>query len=199
MQIDAVTKPLGVLAELRVGYPFRGAIEPVARGAVAVVQMKDVAPSGVLDWSRVVRTELTGRKAPDWLQAGDVLLVARGSRFYAVVLDEIVKDAVCGPHLCHVRLKRNSTVLPRFLAWQINQPPIQRLLRQAAEGSSQLSIRRAELEALPICVPPKAAQERIVRLADAARQERMLLEKLIENRERMLGSLAIALAAPSQK
>ena len=192
--IDAVKMSLGILAEFRVGYPFRGAIALVAGGSVPVVQMKDVSATGAMDWGAVVRTELTGRREPDWLVSGDVLFVARGNHYYAAALEAVPNRSVCGPHLYHLRLKRGSAVLPEFLAWQINQPPIQRLLRQAAEGSSQLSIRRAELEALPISVPSLAVQEQIVRLAKAAARERALLDQLILNRERQLNALAFSLA-----
>jgi len=192
--IDATTVALQALAEFRVGYPFRGAIEPVAAGSVPVVQMKDVSATVAMDWGAVIRTELTGRREPDWLVSGDVLFVARGNHYYAAALKSVPSRSICGPHLYHLRLKHGSVVLPEFLAWQINQPPIQRLLRQAAEGTNQLSIRRAELEALPISIPSLAIQEHIVQLAEAAARERALLDQLILNRERQLSALAFALA-----
>lgn len=197
--IDAIQKSLGDLAEFRVGYPFRGAIEPVAGGSVAVVQMKDVSATEAIKWEVVVRIELAGRREPDWLASGDVLFVARGNHYYAATLEGVPNRSICGPHLYHLRLKRGSAVLPGFLAWQINQPPIQRLLRQAAEGTNQLSIRRAELEALPISVPSMADQEHIVRLAEVAARERALLDQLIRNRERQLSALAFALAGAAER
>lgn len=160
--------------------------------------MKDVFPTGALAWDAVVRTKLTGRREPDWLAAGDVLLVARGNRYYAAALDAVPDRSVCGPHLYHLRLKKGSEVLPEFLAWQINQLPIQRLLRQAAEGSNQLSIRRAELEALPISVPSLTVQKQIVRLAEAAAREHALLDQLVLSRERQLSALAFALAGAAE-
>jgi hypothetical protein len=191
--IDALFELLGYVADFRTGYPFRGAIEPVEGGTVAVVQIKDVAPSQSVAWEAVVRTELKGRRAPEWLASGDVLLVARGNRYYAVALDSVPDSAVCGPHLYHLRLKGSAGILPQFLAWQINQPPIQRLLGQAAEGSNQLSIRRAELEGLPISVPTLAIQEHIVRLSEVAERERALLSQLVVNRDRQMSALAFAL------
>lgn len=197
--IDAANKPLWSLAEFRVGYPFRGAIKPVPGGSVAVVQMKDVSRSGAMAWDAVVRTKLTGRREPDWVTSGDVLFVARGNRYYAAALNAVPKRSVCGPHLYHLRLKRGSGIRPEFLAWQLNQAPVQHLLRRAAEGSNQLSIRRAELEALPISVPPLDIQDQIVRLAEAAARERALLDQLILNRERQLTALAFSLAGAAER
>jgi restriction endonuclease S subunit len=84
------------------------------------------------------------------------------------------------------------------LAWQINQPPFQRQLQQAAEGSSQLSIRRPVLESLTLSLPSLADQQRIVALADLARRERHTLNQLIHNREQQLQGLAEDLAHAAQ-
>ena len=163
------------------------------------VQMKDVEPERGIDWHGVLRTELPGRREPDWLLRGDVLFVSRGTRFYAVCIDEPPGPAVCSPHFFHLRVMPRAGVLPAFLAWQINQPPVQRQLRQAAEGSNQLSIRRPVLEALSLSVPSLADQQRIVALAELARQERQTLYQLIRNREQELEALAEKLAlAPVQ-
>lgn len=194
IMIDAEINLLGDLAEIRAGYPFRSPVEQVPEGPVRVVQMRNLALDGSVRWADVVRTDLTGRRRPDWLMPGDLLLVARGNRYYAACLDTVPGSAVCGPHLFHLRLRSAPAVLPEFLAWQINQPPFQRVLRKAAEGSSQLSIRRPELEALRISVPSIPNQKKVAQLARLALRERDLLASLIQNRERQLEALATELA-----
>ena len=74
---------------------------------------------------------------------------SRGTRFHAGCVGALPGPAVCGPHLFHLRVRPGRELLPAFLAWQINQAPFQRALRRAAEGSSQLSVRRPVLESLP--------------------------------------------------
>lgn len=162
------------------------------------MQMKDVDPDHGVNWRGVTRTTLTGRKQPDWLKANDVLFVSKGARFYAVCIDEPPSAAVCSPHFFHLQVAPRVPLLPAFLAWQINQPPFQRQLQQAAEGSSQLSIRRPVLESLTLCVPSLADQQRIVALADLARQERHILHQLIHNRKLQLQALAEGLAHSAQ-
>ena len=190
MTFDARDVRVAEIASLQAGYPFRGAIEGAHDGDVLVVQMKDVAPEVGLDWSGAIRTSLAGRKHPDWLRAGDVLFVAKGARFYAVCVDEPPAPAVCAPAFFHLRVKASASVDPAFLAWQINQPPFQRQLQQAAEGSGQLSIRRPVLEALLLHMPTMRQQRGIAALADLARAERQALHRLIRNRELQLHALA---------
>jgi hypothetical protein len=198
MSIDAQYFPIGNLTTLQGGFPFRGSIEESADGDALAVQMKDVDPDQGVNWSGVTRTSLAGRKQPDWLKAGDVLFVSKGARFYAVCIDEPPTPAVCSPHFFLLQVRPRLPLIPDFLAWQINQPPFQRQLQQAAEGSSQLSIRRPVLESLTLCVPSLADQQRIVALANLARQERHILHQLIHNREQQLQALAEGLAHDAQ-
>lgn len=198
MSIDARYFPIRNLTTLQSGYPFRGSIEESADGGTLAVQMKDVDPDQGVHWSGVTRTSLAGRKQPDWLKAGDVLFVSKGARFYAVCIDEPPIPAVCSPHFFHLQVAPRVPLLPPFLAWQINQPPFQRQLQQAAEGSSQLSIRRPVLESLTLSVPSLADQQRIVALTGLARQERHTFYQLIHNRELQLQALAEGLVHSAQ-
>ena len=154
--------------------------------------MRDLSPSGDVAWDGLVHTHIEGRRSAQWLQPGDVIFVARGARNYAVCLREVPKPTVCSPHFFRLRA-RSSSLLPEFLAWQINRAPAQRYLASNAEGSDQLSIRRAVLEQLPLAVPPLARQRLIVALAEAALQEERRLLALVHNRQQQQDGLALAL------
>lgn len=180
------------------GYPFRGSIDEATDGDALAVQMKDVDLEAGVQWTGVTRTTLAGRKEPKWLKAGDVLFISKGAHFYAVCIDEPPSPAVCSPHFFHLQVAPQVPLLPAFLAWQINQPPFQRQLQQAAEGSSQLSIRRPVLESLALSVPSLADQRRVIALADLALQERRAFHHLIQNRERQLHALAESMALSAQ-
>ena len=171
------------------GYPFRGKVPEVLDGGVRVVQMKDADQAAGVNWAGTTRTELKGKRTPDWLQKGDVLFLLRGSSNFAVCLGDVPFKAVCSPHFMLIRVT-SSVLLPEFLAWQINQAPAQRHLHQEAEGTLQLSIRKAGLEGVPIEVPPLAVQQQIVSLTKAAREEAAICHKLMENREAMIRVLA---------
>lgn len=182
------------LASLHGGHPFRGSIEERREGNVLAVQMKDADPDRGINWAHVTRTTLSGRKAPQRLRANDILFVSKGARFYAICIDEPPATAVCSPHFFLMQVLPGVALHPAFLAWQINQPPFQRQLQQAAEGSSQLSIRRPVLESLTLSLPSLADQQRIVALAELARRERLALHQLLHNREQQLQALAEDLA-----
>jgi hypothetical protein len=197
--IDALTTSIAAVAYVQAGHPFRGAIESDPDGEALALQMKDVDPEFGIDWAGAVRTQLGGRKVPAWLQPGDLIFVGKGASFYAVLVDQPPMPSVCGPAFFHLRVHPGAAVEPAFLAWQMNQPPFQRVLAQNAEGSGQLSIRRPLLEGLSLAMPPLDQQRLIVALDAAARAERVALRQLIQNREQQLHALAEALSLASTR
>ena len=178
------------LAEIRSGYPFRGAVKENPRGEAAVVQIKNVDPDEGIDWAALIQTDLTGRRKPDWLQTGDILFTARGNRNVAVYVGGAPKKAVCAPQFFLIRPKSDQPVLPQFVAWQINQPEAQRYFAQSAEGTLITSIRRKILEDMPLHLPSREKQELVAKLCEAAQQEKRLLTELIENRKKQLHIVA---------
>lgn len=182
--------------DVRAGHPFRGSVPLVEGGNAAVIQMRDIAPDGGVAWASLSRTRLASSRTPDWLRDGDVLFAARGARNYAVCLSQVPAATVCAQYFFVLRCNSDQ-LLPEYLAWHINRQPSQHYLRNNAEGTDQLSIRRAVLEDMPIAVPGLAQQRLLVALGDAAAQERRQLDTLIQNRERLLDALAQQLLSPS--
>lgn len=183
---------LKCLVNVQAGHPFRGSVPPVAGGNAFALQMRDLNPNGEVTWESLVQTQIDAPKTVQWLEPGDVVFVARGARNYAVCLREVPKPSVCSQYFFLLRIK-SPTLLPEFLAWQINRAPAQRYLSSNAEGSDQLSIRRPVLEALPVAVPTIHQQKLIVALAETAVHEQQQLEALIRNRQRQLDALALEL------
>jgi hypothetical protein len=181
---------LADMAEISPGYPFRGRVPERPAGRVRVVQMRDITDEGGVDWRGAARTDLPGKRKPDWLQPGDVLFLHRGRRNLAVCLESVPGPAVSSPHFFLLRVKPKAGLLPRFLAWQMNQAPARRYFEASAEGTYQLSIRRAVLEELPVKAPDLSTQERIIRLAETAQREKALYQSLMDNREQALAAVA---------
>lgn len=184
------------LAAIGAGYPFRGSIPDIGDGEAFAVQIRDIRPDGSVAWESLVQTTLEGRRTPDWLEQGDVLFVSRGGRLVAVCLDDVPVPAVCSQYFYLIRV-RHPDLLPEFLAWQMNRGQAQRYLAKGAEGTDQLSVRRAVLEDLPVLVPPLAVQRALVALQRDAHAERRALEALIANREQQIEALALALFEPN--
>ncbi|WP_299022177.1 restriction endonuclease subunit S [uncultured Photobacterium sp.] len=183
---------LSEVADIQAGYPFRGSIKHDEGAAVRVVQAKDISDLGELIQDELVRTELTGKKQPTWLQKGDVLFIAKGMRNFAAHVPENLEYVTCSPSLFQIRIKQSllGMVNPMFLAWQLNQKPVQQYLRKSAEGSTQINIRKPVLGDVEIAIPDIERQDTIAKLYTASIKENVLLHKLITNRQQQLNAIA---------
>ena len=189
---DAKNRTLAQVADISAGHPLRSAVDEFTPGDIGVVQMRNVDPEAGVDWGGVSRIELPPARRVDYLNSGDVIFSTRGSRTYAVALDDVPFPAVCSPHFFVLRL-RTHEIDPRFLAWQINQTAAQEYLKREATGSHILNIRREVIERLEVVIPSLARQAAIVAFAEAAAREKRQLSALIENRQHQMNALAAAL------
>lgn len=76
------------------------------------------------------------------------------------------------------------------MVWLLNQVPAQRYFEQNAEGTLTKSIRRCVLEDAPVVVPPLAKQRAIIAMANTLGEEQRLIQRLVNNGERMMGAIA---------
>ncbi|MBU2969222.1 restriction endonuclease subunit S [Pseudoalteromonas sp. C2R02] len=184
-----MNKTLSDIAIVKAGHPFRGKIPEEVEGSAFVVQIRDIDNDGIIHWHQLIRTNITGRKNPDWLQKGDVIFAARGERNLAGFVGDIDRPTVCAPHYFLIKVTDKS-VLPEFIAWQLNQDGAQRYFANSAEGSAQTSIRRAVLEATPLVIPNIEKQNIIVEFDNKVKQEKHLLNALIDNRSKQMQGIA---------
>lgn len=193
MVMDKMT--LQEVAEIHAGYPFRGRIPRTPGGDSYVVQAGNVdideghGNIGCIARDELATVHLPGRREPDWLREGDLLFLARGRHNFAVYVADLPARTVCAPHFFRLRVRPGFGLEPKFLAWQINAASIQRRLQRAAQGSAQRSIRRAEIEALPVIVPPWPTQERLLQVLDILAEERRVVSGLLANRQRLLHAI----------
>ncbi|MFM9967444.1 MAG: restriction endonuclease subunit S [Burkholderiales bacterium] len=152
--------------------------------------MRDIQPDQPMRWNEVIRTELESLRGVDWLRDGDVLFVAKGTRYFAACLADVPPNTISSPHMYVLRVKAPDRLIPEFLAWQINQRPAQKYFTQTALGTNQLSIRRAVLESMTLAVPILEKQRKVLALAQLAGAERFAMEKLIKNRQQQLDAVA---------
>ena len=190
--LSVIPISLSELVTIQAGYPFRGAIKEVPGSLVTAVQAKDISDFGELRIDGVVPTELTGKRAADWLQLGDILFISKGLRHLACFVPEDMAQTTLAPSLFLLRIKPEyqGRVNPQFLTWQINQQPVQRYFRNSAEGSHQISIRKPILAAAPIALPDIETQNCIAKLYAASVRENALLQKLMTNRQQQLNAIA---------
>ena len=187
---------LASLTSISAGYPFRGKIDALPEGDVAVIQMRNADPETGIDWGGLSRIELPRASAKAFLRPGDIILSTRGGRNFPYCIEERAEQVVCSPHFFVIRVKTDA-ILPQFLAWQMMQKSAQDYFEAGATGSHILNLKRDVVENLPITVPAMAEQRRIAELDAAVRTERAILTQLIDNRAAEMTAIARQLLAPA--
>ena len=190
VQYQKMKIKLNEIADIEAGHPFRGAIPEHEQGDCQVIQVRDIDSDGQVNWGGLISTQITGRKQPDWLRAGNIIFAARGTRNLATCMPHLDRPVVCAQHFFRITLKATDNALPEFIAWQLNQTPLQRYFRQSAQGSAQVSIRRAVLEQAVIALPSLEQQTKLTQFASKAVKEKQLLTKLIDNRQQQIDAIA---------
>lgn len=183
---------LAKIARVQSGYISRSKVEPYDHGSHLLLQAKDVDGRRLAyHTDDLIRFDpvLSGK---DWiLKPGDVLFMARGTRNYSVLLDEI-------PHLvlaaaCFFIVRASSEkVLQEYLFWYLNQAPVEHYLsRHSGRGVHMPVVRRAVLENLDVPVPSLEAQKKIAELDALMRQEQQLLDTLAQKRKDLISAACL--------
>ncbi|GIX04594.1 MAG: hypothetical protein KatS3mg114_0463 [Planctomycetaceae bacterium] len=192
------------IADIRNGYQFRGKVEPLdlatgdgaagplPPGVVRVIQIKDIDDDRRLHTGDLTSVQIDADPEKYEARQGDVLFLARGHRLFATAITEPVRDAVATGYFFILRPKTDK-LRPEYLAWYINQPPFQAVLRTYMKGTHQPLVSRRDIEDLKIEIPPPEVQDAITALDDLRVREQHLLAAIRQKRSQLL--LAISMKA----
>lgn len=155
-------KQLFDFSTIRFGVHAKG----LRQGPMALVQSSAIAADGAVRAEYLVRTApmAVRYRQEDLLQAGDVLLVAKGASNLAAVWPGSHEDSLASSMLFVIRPHRHH-LLPAFLAAYLNSRPAQAQLAQYRKPGSVPVLGRAALDRLAVPVPPLAEQQRMLHLA----------------------------------
>jgi len=118
------------------------------------------------------------------LNPDDILFMSRGMKNIATQLLSFPQPAIAPSTFFVLRPKRN--IYPPFLAWIINQEPVQAELSELRTGAGTPMVPRKEFAEIVIPVPPINVQKKIVEMDNLMRKEQSLLQKLSEKRKKLV-------------
>lgn len=177
--------PLGMLAEVRMGYSFRSRLEPHADGEVSVIQMKDIDDSNFLHTEALVHIQMPDLKDRHLVHTGDLLFRSRGITNSAAMVGGDLGRAVLAAPMLLIRPTAES-IDSAYLLWFINHPATQAGLASQAAGTAVKMISTSALANLPVTVPPLDTQRQIVEAARLAARESSLFDRLKERRKALI-------------
>jgi restriction endonuclease S subunit len=119
------------------------------------------------------------------LRKGDVLFAAKGTKNFAALFDNENIPAVASTSFFVMRLF-DEKVMPKYLAWFLNHPDTQLLLKGKARGTSIASISKTVLEELEIPVPDIKKQNLILNIYQLRNKEKKIKQQIEILREQQI-------------
>lgn len=179
------------LADIQIGYQALSRIDPDPDGTHAIIQAKDISDKQELDTSDLY-TFIPEREPERYrVDKGDVLFLSRGRNNLAYPIRWSLSNTLAASTFFILRV-HSDKVLPEYLAWAINQPPVQAALKMHAHATTTIPlIPKAAFESLSISVPPLEVQHKIVALNDLLKKERELTDKLLEKRIQLIQAVSL--------
>lgn len=176
------------IADVGIGYQFRGKVEPSDDANVLLVQIKDVDDRLTLQLGNLVSVRV--EKPQSYLVApGNVLFLSRGQNPFAVVVPEVQPNTIATSYFLILR-PNQDLVRPAFLAWILNQTDFQESLRPVMRGTHIKILSKSDFQNLPVILPPLAVQDYILNLHHLVDREQSLSATLLQKR----GELAQAVS-----
>lgn len=186
---------LSDIATARAGHAFRSSVQHEPTGDLAVIQGRDVDADALYvtpspeSWLQVSSRDIRS-SGEHLLQKGDVLFMARGSKNYAVVIDEDLPQPSMAVASFHVLRPNRARVVPVFLAWLLNQDNSQAYFRANNTGTTIPMVNLDMLKAMPLRLPPLPKQLQIAALIRFTHLERVLMSQLAQQRQLLLRAWA---------
>lgn len=176
-----------ILQNIASGYSFRTKVKDEGQGDLAVIQLKDLENN-----YQTLGKELTlvsSEKVPEkyLLQKGDVLFISKGANNFALVFNEDYKAVAVSAFF--VLRPDQTKVIPEFLAWYINSKPAQQYLKENRAGTYIPNVNKTTLMELKVKLPPIEKQKSIAQIAELAKTEQNIYNKLKTNRNIILNTL----------
>lgn len=184
------------IADIQVGFQFRERVQPDPDGRIGVIQIKDIPDRRRLTTDTIDRLTLDKPHETYLVRRGDVLFLSRGHKQFALAIDDDLRDTIASGYFYILRVDP-SRIRPAYLAWYLNQQPMQDQYKQLAKGTHMPFVSMTEFRELEVPTPSLSVQDRIVALAALADQEQSLLARLAEKRAQLVQSISLSATGES--
>ncbi|MCB0647758.1 MAG: restriction endonuclease subunit S [Saprospiraceae bacterium] len=159
--------------------------KPVDTGEVVYLQSKHFDENGKL--LNELHPDLFANSISEkhLLKNGDVIFAAKGTKNFAAVFEGHNLRAVASTSFFVLRIS-DRVLLPKYLAWFLNHPYTQAILKSNARGTAIPSIRKTVLDEMEIVIPALEKQIIILELSRLGNLETELRNQITALKRQLL-------------
>jgi len=161
--------------------------KPSGKGEVVYLQSKHFDENGLLLSAIYPDLMFEGISNKHLLKTGDVLFAAKGTKNFAAVFENHNVPSVASTSFFVFRVT-DKNILPEYLAWFLNHPSTQEILKRTARGTSIPSIRKSILEDIEIPIPNIETQKTIFKISTLRNTEKKLRNDIDSLKEKQIQS-----------
>lgn len=162
--------------------------QPEAEGDVAYLQVRQFSDDGKLITQTDEYIIMDKKTETHILRDGDVLFAGKGNRLFAWCYRQTDQAAVASS-IFFVLRPHTKIIYPEYLAAILNAPQSKIAFQQIGSGTNIFSIRKSELGAFQIPLPPMAQQKKIAALAALHQQEIELVQQIITEKQHLFTAI----------
>lgn len=162
--------------------------QPGSQGSVAYLQVRQFNDDGRLFAQPDEYITIDEKNESHLLKKGDVLFVGKGNRLFSWCYNSFDKPAIASSIFFVLRLKTKE-VFPEYLSTILNAPQSKTFFQQIGGGTNIFSIRKSELGAFEIPLPPLEQQKKIAELATIHQHEIELAHEIILHKQELYAAI----------
>lgn len=161
---------------------------PNLAGDTNYLQVRQFDEAGMLLLNNAETIDINEKLRSQILMDGDVLFVGKGNRLFAWCYHEESGPTIASSIFFVLRPDK-ELVYPEYLSAILNAPQSKNAFRQLGGGTNIFSIRKSELGAFEIPLPPMQQQKIIAEVASLHQQEIELVQKIITEKQNLYTAL----------
>jgi len=167
-------------AEILPGYALKVRMEHEPEGTHQIILGKHLSGGSPYRYNTEHELRITPKGPVDKyrVSAGDVLFVSRGSQNHAVKVESVPDTAVASATF--YILRTHDGIDAGYLAWCLNQAPVQAQIGQVRTGAGTPIVQRRIFADITIPVPSLDKQRQLAALGDLMAQEQQIRQQLVK-------------------
>ncbi len=148
------------------------------------IRLKDVTKDGVIKYDELEQFDCAKVNEKYLLKQGDIILKAKSGDNTAAIIANDIENIVPAAHFIIITVKDTKVISPEYLVAYLNSEYAQDYFKKNAEGTALPIVKIKTLEALDVRIPNLQKQKEIAKIYKLIKDEKMLMEQIIENRNK---------------
>lgn len=149
-----------------------------------IIKLKDVTRDGVIKYEELEGFNCEKVNEKYLLKKGDIILKAKSGDNTAAIIKEDIENVVPASHFIIIKVNDANILTPEYLVAYLNSEYAQDYFKKHAEGTALPIIKIKTLEELDVKIADLEKQKEIADMYTLIKEEKMIMEQIIENREK---------------